>query len=384
MGDAETTALLLVEQAGEGGRRATVDKAQFTIGRATGMDLQIDDRIVSSRHAVIRRSGQEWILEDLGSTNGTYINGERIDSPRVLREDDLVHFARMAFRVARPGQATTRGDTLFMPNQSDIRGSLDLVEVMDRRGAFSVFQPIVDLGTGRPIAWEALGRGVARGERLSPARMFDMAEKARSTSKLSRSLCAAALECLACGHCWAAEGATAIWINLHPSQIVDGRLEADLHAIAEAAAQTGFRAVIEAPETWVNLSDEMRSLVDLVRRLGMGVAYDDFGAGQSRLQDLISVPPDYLKFDRCLVRNLQGDRVKQEIVQAIVRACDQLGVSTLAEGIEEEGELQACRELGIGLGQGFLLARPVQAFELFDAPRDELPALCQHRRLGVL
>jgi EAL domain-containing protein (putative c-di-GMP-specific phosphodiesterase class I) len=379
-----TSKLLLVEQAGDGGRTATIDKPCFTVGRASGMDLQIDNRIVSSRHAVIRFEGGQWMLEDLGSTNGTFVNGERLTAPKAIAEDDLVHFARVAFRVTRAGADTGGSDTLFVRNLSDIEGSMELVEVVDRNQAYSVFQPIFDLRSGQAIAWEALGRGVARGASLPPERMFEMASRSRRTDLLSRRLCDAALDCLRCRHCWPPPGQLEIWINLHPTQIVEGPLDEDLRVIAATAAQIGFRAVIEAPETWVNRSDEMQRLVRRVRDLGMRVAYDDFGAGQSRIQDLISVPPDYIKFDRLLIENLQTDQVKQELLRAMVHACQQLGVRTLAEGVETQSELQACRDLGIEMVQGYLLARPMRAHELFRIPVQSLPAHCQHRRLGIV
>ena len=375
--------LLLVEQAGDDGRTATVDKSLFTVGRSVGMDLQIENRVVSSRHAIIRWKDSQWLLEDLGSTNGTFVNGEKITEPREIRENDLIHFARIAYRVAGAVEGGV-SKTKLVGITSEISGAMDLVEVLEQGGAYSVFQPIYEVSSGKPVAFEALGRGIARGSRLSPANMFSMAELEHRTAHLSRVLCDAAMDCLRCGHCWSAHPEIEIWINLHPSQITVEGLPDDLRGIADAAAVGGYRVVIEAPETWVNRTDEMQQLVQIVRSFGMRVAYDDFGAGQARLQDLMSNPPDYLKFDRLLVENLAADTVKQEILRAMVKACDSLGVATLAEGIEEQTELDACRELGISMVQGYLLERPLQAYDLFRAPVPSLPSHCQHRRLGMV
>lgn len=128
----------------------------------------------------------------------------------------------------------------------------------------------------------------------------------------------------------------------------------------------------------------MRDLVAKVREAGMRVAYDDFGAGQSRLEDLMSVPPDYIKFDRALITNIADDPVKHDLLEAMIKACNTLNTITLAEGVETEAEFAACERLGVKLIQGFYLERPRPAFELFGQDTAGLPKDCQYRRLGMV
>jgi pSer/pThr/pTyr-binding forkhead associated (FHA) protein len=79
-----------------GGRQATL-----TIGRSRGCDLVLADSTVSRTHAVLRRFGDEWFLEDLGSTNGTRLNGFTIRAATAVRPGDWVGVGRLTFRVAR-------------------------------------------------------------------------------------------------------------------------------------------------------------------------------------------------------------------------------------------------------------------------------------------
>jgi hypothetical protein len=78
-------------------------RTAFTIGRSPDCDLPLGDLTVSWHHAELRRSGEGWMLVDLGSTNGTRVNGWRADSGFTVRAGDWVSFGRAAFRVADHG-----------------------------------------------------------------------------------------------------------------------------------------------------------------------------------------------------------------------------------------------------------------------------------------
>jgi EAL domain-containing protein (putative c-di-GMP-specific phosphodiesterase class I) len=378
--------LVLAAQGSEQARQLTVEHSPFSVGRSTGMDLQIESRDVSSRHArFVIAGGGDWLLQDMGSTNGTFLNGQRVAEHAALKVGDVINFASRAYRVLDSGMGTPPRDaTVFLTDTSDISGNIELSQVLDNKQVFSVFQPIYRASDGAVVAWEALGRGVSGGENMSPARMFGLADKFAQNYELSQCLREAAVDCVQCGHCWKQAPEIEIWINLHPSEIVHPGFEEDMAGLVAQSRHARFAAVIEAPETWVSRTDDMRRLVDRVRAVGMRVAYDDFGAGQSRLQDLMSVPPDYIKFDRALIENIRQDPVKAGLVEAMVTACKTLGAVTLAEGVETEEELASCRELGIHLIQGFLLKRPAPAFELFAQDKRQLPASCQHIRLRTL
>jgi EAL domain-containing protein (putative c-di-GMP-specific phosphodiesterase class I) len=92
----------------------------------------------------------------------------------------------------------------------------------------------------------------------------------------------------------------------------------------------------------------------------MKLAYDDFGAGQARLNELVEARPDYLKFDRKLIAGLDAaNKNRQQLLESLVLMSRQLGIVTLAEGIETAGEAEACRRVGFELMQGYYFGRPI-------------------------
>ena len=104
---------------------------------------------------------------------------------------------------------------------------------------------------------------------------------------------------------------------------------------------------------------QMRELHGQLRALDMKLAYDDFGAGQARLVELIDVPPDYLKFDRKLIQDIHAASAqRQQMLGTLVRMVRDLGIAPLAEGVETEEEASTCGQLGFTLAQGYLYGRP--------------------------
>ena len=91
----------------------------------------------------------------------------------------------------------------------------------------------------------------------------------------------------------------------------------------------------------------------------MPLAYDDFGAGQARLLELVDASPDYLKFDIALIRNIdKASATKLQLLQALHDLADDLEIITLAEGVSRAGEARVCRAVGFDLVQGFFYHRP--------------------------
>ena len=117
--------------------------------------------------------------------------------------------------------------------------------------------------------------------------------------------------------------------------------------------------MFEVHEKAITDLDRMAAIRAELNGLGIALAYDDFGAGQARLQELVEVPPDYLKFDIMLVRGLLGpDSPKYRLLASLNDMIKTFGIRTLAEGIEDEATAQACRDIGIDLYQGFHFSRP--------------------------
>ncbi|MCL7675642.1 EAL domain-containing protein, partial [Klebsiella pneumoniae] len=126
-----------------------------------------------------------------------------------------------------------------------------------------------------------------------------------------------------------------------------------------AAGLRPDQVLIEVTETEViTCFDQFRKVLKALRVAGMKLAIDDFGAGYSGLSLLTRFQPDKIKVDAELVRDIHISGTKQAIVASVVRCCEDLGITVVAEGVETLEEWCWLQSVGIRLFQGFLFSRP--------------------------
>jgi EAL domain-containing protein (putative c-di-GMP-specific phosphodiesterase class I) len=155
-------------------------------------------------------------------------------------------------------------------------------------------------------------------------------------------------------------GEALLSINFLPNAVY--RPEACIRTSLAAAGRVGLpadRLMFEVTEgERVEDPGHLVEVLSAYRRMGFKTAIDDFGAGYAGMSLLADFQPDYLKIDIALVRGVDADRPRRAIVDHLVRLCTDLGVTPIAEGVERAEEMRALRDLGIGLFQGYLFARP--------------------------
>jgi diguanylate cyclase (GGDEF)-like protein/PAS domain S-box-containing protein len=225
-------------------------------------------------------------------------------------------------------------------------------DVLRTGGVHSVYQPIVELDTGRVVAYEALARG-PQGPLHSPDALFDAARAAGRLAELD-ALCRSA----------ALRGAVAaelgppltVFVNVEPEVLESAPLD-ELLAIA-TTAPAGLRVVVEITERALATrpADLLRA-VERVREVGWGIALDDVGAESMSLAFMPLLRPDVVKLDLRLVQQRPGPAVA-EIMNAVNGYAERTGALILAEGIEDEAHLAMAHALGAGLGQGWHFGRP--------------------------
>jgi EAL domain-containing protein (putative c-di-GMP-specific phosphodiesterase class I) len=355
-------------------QRMRLEPLPFRIGRSASANYTLFSRHVSKEHSEIYLENKEYRIRDLGSTNGTFVNGQRVQEAG-LTHGDIIHIAHKELKFGcETNEAEKEAGPIYTepawgkPPASLIRGRLHLQEMLDGHSARIVFQPIVHLDDAAVIGYEALGRGTHSGLSTSPGELFGLANQCRLAAELSRMFRQVAVE--------EAEGLPAnarVFFNLHPSEMDREVLIESLREL-RTAFQGGRHVVLEVNEQIVADIGTMRWLRDQVNQLGMSLAYDDFGAGQSRLSELAEVPPEYIKLDRSLIHQIDESTARQELVQALTRVITDLGAQVIAEGIETAEEARVCRNLGCRLGQGFLFGRP-QPLPLLHLDREDLGAL---------
>jgi EAL domain-containing protein (putative c-di-GMP-specific phosphodiesterase class I) len=335
-----------------------LDHFPFRIGRCAQADFIIYSRQISKTHTEITRDGVEFRIHDLGSRNGTFVNGQRIQEGPLLN-GDIIHIAQTEFRFSYKPIEPVLGSDGFITDAvtsqvpfSMIHGSEHLRELLTQHRVSIVFQPILHLETRTILGYEALGRGAHDELSANPCDLFRLAEHCKLAPELSRLFRMVALE----------EAALfprqpLIFLNVHPAEMEKESLLASLSELP-SEIRASQRMVLEVHEDFVADSATLRLFRDQVHEMGIKLAYDDFGAGQARLAELAEVPPDFIKLDMALIRGLNGAKARQELIQALSGLSKDLGVVLIAEGIETSEEAASCLRLGCCYGQGFLLGRP--------------------------
>lgn len=176
-------------------RQMRIDPLPFRIGRLSGLELVLPSQLVSKLHAEIYREAGFLRLRDLSSTNGTFVNRNRIQDVAVA-DGDVLHFADFEFRLGREehndtNPAAEQGHTTVsfgnrpLPHHFAV-GTRELKEMLAQGSVGIVFQPIVRLPGGQVAGYEALGRGQHPGLPASPLLLFQIAESIGVASELSR------------------------------------------------------------------------------------------------------------------------------------------------------------------------------------------------------
>jgi len=335
----------------------------FVLGRSETAGHTIYSSKVSKEHAAILVVDGKYAVRDLNSTNGTFVNGERVEE-HLLADGDIIHVAHVEFRfrhqVITSAIVGTRGvrpvERTQVVVESDrpdslIRGAQLLDELIATGAVAILYQPIVDLQTRQIAGYEALGRGTLDELGSDPEALLKLAAqcgKVIALSQLFRRCSLASSARLVAG--------AKLFLNVHAAELDDASL---IESMASLAPRLANRPVVmEIAESSVTDVAAMAETKRSFRHLDLELAYDDFGAGQARLNELIETPPDYLKLDKSLVQGLDISSARREMVSALVKVAKGLRVLTIAEGIETEAVAEACRELGCDLGQGYFFGVP--------------------------
>jgi diguanylate cyclase (GGDEF)-like protein len=289
---------------------------------------------------------------------GAVFRGHESDSPAaLLRDADTAMYraklqGRGGYEVFHHGMHAQAVERLRL--DSRLRQALE-------RGEFAlVYQPIVSLATGRPASAEALIRWHHPEQGfLSPARFMSVAEDVGLSIPIGRW----ALETACC----AAKG----WFRADGPPVY-----VSVNVAAEHFLSPGFVEFVEdvlvrnelPPQALAlelverSLAQERELTIRVLGRLldlGVRVAVDDFGTGYSSLSYLKEFPLSILKIDRSFVQGLSSDARDAAIVQAIVTMARGLGLSVVAEGVENEEQLHALIAKGCDAVQGYLFSRPL-------------------------
>lgn len=243
------------------------------------------------------------------------------------------------------------------------------------------YQPIFELTSGRPVAVEALVRWnhPTRGL-LLPADFLDVAADSELVCSVGDWVREQALERLARWRAALPAGdALGLSLNVSPRELRRGpRFVADVRRSLRRWAVAPQSLELELSESVLSTDiDEILPALEGFCRLGVRLAMDDFGAGQSTLAHITRWPLSCLKLDRTLVADAVTGERGRAVVESVLQLAEALGLTVVAEGIETPEQLRFLTSLGCARGQGFLLAPPLPAPEceavLRAGPRSRPP-----------
>lgn len=223
------------------------------------------------------------------------------------------------------------------------------------------FQPIVDMHTGEIFAHEALVRGPSGEGAGSVLRIV----KEENRYVFDQQCRVKAIELAA--RLYDPRQDVKLSINFMPNAVYEPR--ACIRVTLDTAMKTGFpldRIIFEFTENEQLDTAHVLNILRTYRDMGFMTAIDDFGAGHAGLSLLAHFQPDIVKLDMDMIRGIDVDPVKRTIVKHTLRMLEELSVVPLCEGVETAEELNVLRDLGVGLVQGYLLAKP--AFEALAMP----------------
>jgi diguanylate cyclase (GGDEF)-like protein len=287
------------------------------------------------------------------------------DADSVLRDADIA-----MYEAKRTGRAKY---VMFDPSmgqrlQASVALENDLRQALDRHELSVVYQPLVDLKTGRVVSMEALmrwrqsDRGV-----VSPVEFIPVAEACGLIGPMGLFVLQTACSTFASLQTVLGERAPpTVAVNLSRAQLRQPGLAADVLDALRAAGMAAQQLVLEVTESLAAQDELVLATLHEIRALGVALSLDDFGTGYSSLSCLHELPVSFVKIDRSFVIEAQSSEYHRVLIEATIRMAQALKLGTVAEGIETPEQAALMAELGCNKGQGYLYSRPLDAQTLID------------------
>jgi diguanylate cyclase (GGDEF)-like protein/PAS domain S-box-containing protein len=341
--------------------------------------MRVAHRILASIAALLIVEGREV------TTSGSI--GVALSTPSHKCAEDLLQDADAAMRRAKAlggGRCEVFDEAMHAHALNRLKLEAELLEAL-RQNEFRVcYQPVLDLQTKRILGFEALLRWQHPEQGLiSPFKFINAAEDTGLLLAIGHWLIVEACRQL---RIWEVERSTrtvGISVNLSARQFADARLIPELQSVLRETGIEPAHLQLEITEAVAsgdsNLAMEVFSRL---KQLGINIVLDDFGTGKSSLSELRKFPVDALKIDRSLIGEMLANRITYDTVDLILVLGQKLKVKVIAAGLEKPKQLEALRELGCNLGQGYLFSQAVDAESASKLLSDQ-NAILQAKRAGM-
>ena len=345
---------------GEAPKKTLLEEFPFSLGRNEACDLPVPSNRVSREHAHIVRDGTAFRVRDLGSTNGTFLNGRRVDDA-LLNDGDILLIADMelTFFCKADGAPRTNATQVISGGEPPgrdvyahlVQGVRRLHESLTHRCVETLFQGVYPLIGGAALGYEAVTIDAAADRHALTDRRL-LATECRLTGRIHQLQLLLAAE-----EASRVPSASCVFLNLAPGELSTECLAESLERLRDVLYPEQ-RLVVDVPDAAVSDIPYFRAFRDSLAERGIGLAYDGFAAGHGLVAQRREIAPDYLKLARTLVRDLHRSGERQTQVAAVVRACHEMGSEVVATGLQSRAEAEICRDLGCEFGQGEFFGPP--------------------------
>ena len=252
-----------------------------------------------------------------------------------------------------------------------------------RNGQFAIaFQPVVDLNTHRPHHFEALARFPHLPDGASPYDTITFAEQTGMIRDFDLAMCERVVDWLQMAGRQGQRYKVAV--NLSGTSIASKPFVMELHKLLRSHQGLAESLIFEITESAkIRDLEAVNATVQSLRGAGHKVCLDDFGAGAAAFQYLRDLEVDVVKIDGAYVRGALETEKGMAFLRAMTGLCHDLGITTVAEMVEDRQSLQFLRDCGVGYGQGYLFGRPSLDIGAFDAPRPSNFGVAKKRGAGA-
>jgi diguanylate cyclase (GGDEF)-like protein/PAS domain S-box-containing protein len=325
-------------------------------GHDEQMAKRVADRLIEAIAAPYDFAGEH---PRVGASVGISLFPQHgITAERVLRAADLA-----LYRVKESGKGRAELFTAALREVADARRSFEAeLKHAFESGEFELYyQPQVTAADNRVVGAEALIRWnhPARGL-LTPASFIDVLSHKPSAPAIGEWILRAA--CDKAGQWRRLVPEFRIGVNLFEAQLRSGALQTTVQQVITDTGLPPAALELEIVENILLRNDASTlSLLQGLRDLGVGLAFDDYGTGYASLSLLKRYPVNRLKIDRSFVRNVDADEENKAVVRAILYLAHTFGMGVIAEGVETTSQAQFLTEAGCPELQGYLYGRPMTA-----------------------
>ena len=342
-----------------------VDREPFVIGRRPGLSLTLESQFISGRHAELTTLGERLFVTDLGSRNGTLVNGQRVRRVQ-LGVGDLLAVGDVEFRVdrkprddARPGAAAGRDlDAMHLHWLKT-----QFTQLLHEQAVSAVLRPVVHLPDETVVAYEAGALSRVAGLETA-AKMCDTARVLGREKELNQLLLHA------CGSA-ARHVAKGSWLFLQTPPAAN--LESEVVPVLKALRQAlpGGRIVVEVEDAPARSLRSLNDFVVALQTLDMHLGLGAFTWEHLRFLQSSRVRPIAIRLHTALTQNLtQKSDLERRRIKSMVELLHHYEIQVAARDVVTAEDAQTCRELGVDLADGALFGEPL------PLPSQRLPDTC--------